>query len=259
MGRRKNLALLSAARRLAVIGIALATAVRGASAQQPTDQEARRLSATRTELTDLLVRIDPAAAPALITVVQGRLNEGDLRPGDGVVLDVRGEPQLSDTFVVDGELQIALPDVGSIPLRGVLFSELETYMHSQLGQYVREPVVRARPMVRVLVGGAVAHPGFYLVPADALLSQTLMAAGGVTADAEMKKLRAMRAGYPVLEGPEMQKALAQGMTLDRANLRTGDELFVPPGQSGTTRYERVRTLATLLTIPITIYTLTKIF
>ena len=86
-----------------------------------------------------------------------------------------------------------------------------------------------------------------------------MAAGGVTGDAEMKKLRAMRAGYPVLEGPEMQKALAQGLTLDRANLRTGDELYVPAGAGGPTRYERVRTLATLLTIPITIYTLTKIF
>ena len=57
----------------------------------------------------------------------------------------------------------------------------------------------------------------------------------------------------------MQTALSQGMTLDRANLRTGDELFVPTGQNGPTRYERVRTVATLLTIPITIYTLTKIF
>jgi polysaccharide biosynthesis/export protein len=257
--RRKKLAFLSAARRLAVIGIALAAAVRGAPAQQPTEQEARRVSATRVELTDLLVRIDSAETPTLLPIVRGRLNDGDLHPGDGVVLDVRGEPQLSDTFIVDTELQIALPDVASIPLRGVLFSELESHMRSQLGQYVREPVVRAWPMVRVLVGGAVAHPGYYLVPANALISQTLMAAGGVTADAEMKKLRAMRAGYPVLEGPEMQKALSQGLSLDRANLRTGDELFVPGTRAGPTRYERVRTVATLLTIPITIYTLTKIF
>ncbi|MGE5802973.1 MAG: SLBB domain-containing protein, partial [Gemmatimonadota bacterium] len=147
----------------------------------------------------------------------------------------------------------------AIPLRGVLFSELESHMRSQLGQFVREPVVRAQPMVRVLVGGAVAHPGFYLVPANALISQTLMAAGGVTPDAEMKKLKAMRAGYSVLEGPEMQKALAQGLTLDGANLRTGDELFVPSTRSGPTKYERVSTLATLLAIPITLYTLTKIF
>ena len=259
MGRRKDLSFLSAARRLAVIGIALAAAVRGAPAQQPTEPEARRLWATRAELTGLLVRLDPEAAPALVSLVQRRLNDGDLHPGDGVVLDVRGEPLLSDTFVVDGASQVVLPDVGAIPLRGVLFSELESHMRSQLGQYVREPVVRAQPMVRVLVGGAVAHPGFYLVPADALISQTLMAAGGVTPDAEMKKLKAMRAGYSVLEGPEMQKALAQGLTLDGANLRTGDELFVPSNRNGSSRYERVSTMATLLTIPITIYTLTKIF
>ena len=259
MGRRKDLAFLSAARRLVVIGIMLAAAVRGAPAQQPTEQEARRLWATRAELTDLLVRLDQEAAPALVSLVQRRLNDGDLHAGDGVVLDVRGEPQLSDTFVVDGATQVVLPDVGAIPLRGVLFSELESHMRSQLGQYVREPVVRAWPMVRVLVGGAVAHPGFYLVPANALISQTLMAAGGVTPDAELKKLKAMRAGYSVLEGPEMQKALAQGLTLDGANLRTGDELFVPGTRGGPTRYERVRTIATLLTIPITIYTLTKIF
>ena len=251
MGRRQNLALVAV--------IALATVARVAGAQQPTEQEARRVAATRGQLNDLLVRIDPTVSPTLANVVQNRLSNGDLRPGDGVVLDVRGEPQLSDTFVVDGDLQVALPDVGAIPLRGVLFSELESHMRTQIALYVRDPIVRARPMVRVLVGGAVSHPGFYLVPADALISQTLMAAGGVTGDAEMKKLRAMREGYPVLEGPEMQKALAQGLTLDRANLRTGDELFVPAGAGGPTRYERVRTLATLLTIPITIYTLTKIF
>lgn len=251
MGRRQNLALLT--------GIALALAVRAASAQQPTEAEARRVSATRDQLTDMLARIDTTKSPTLAPVVRNRLTDGDLRPGDGVVLDVRGEPQLSDTFVVDGDLEVVLPDVGAIPLRGVLFSELEPHMRTQIAHYVRDPQVRARPMVRVMVGGAVARPGFYLVPADALISQTLMAAGGVTGDAEMKKLKAMREGYPVLEGPEMQKALTSGMTLDRANLRTGDELFVPAGASGPTRYERVRTLATLLTIPITIYTLTKIF
>ena len=250
---------MSAAGRLAVLGIMLAAMAREARAQQPTEAEARRVSATRVELTNLLARMDSQTPPVLAALVQGRLSDGDLRPGDGIVLDVRGEPQLTDTFVVDGNLQVALPDVGSIPLRGVLFSEVESHLRSQVALYVREPVVRAKPMVRMLVGGAVSHPGYYLVPADALISQTLMAAGGVTGDAEMKKLRAMRAGYPVLEGPEMQKALAQGLTLDRANLRTGDELYVPAGAGGPTRYERVRTLATLLTIPITIYTLTKIF
>lgn len=250
---------MSTARRLAILGIALAALAREGRAQQPTEAQARRVFATRGELTDLLARVDTVVTPALAALVQSRLNEGDLRPGDGIVLDVRGEPQLTDTFVVDGSLNVALPDVGSIPLRGVLFSELESHMRSQISQYVREPVVRATPMVRMLVGGAVSRPGYYLVPADALISQTIMAAGGVTGDAEMKKLRAMRAGYPVLEGPEMQKALAQGLTLDRANLRTGDELYVPAGASGPTRYEKVRTFATLLTIPITIYTLTKIF
>jgi len=250
---------MSAVRRLAVLGILLAAMARDARAQQPTEAEARRVSATRVELTNLLARMDSQTPPVLVSLVEGRLSEGDLRPGDGIVLDVRGEPQLTDTFVVDGNLQVALPDVGSIPLRGVLFSEVESHLHAQIALYVREPVVRAKPMVRMLVGGAVSHPGYYLVPADALISQTLMAAGGVTGDAEMKKLRAMRAGYPVLEGPAMQKALAQGLTLDRANLRTGDELYVPAGAGGPRGYERVRTLATLLTIPITIYTLTKIF
>ena len=250
---------MSAVRRLAILGIALGALAGEARAQKPTEAEARRVLATRAELTDLLARIDTVATPALAPLVQTRLSEGDLRPGDGIVLDVRGEPQLTDTFVVDGGLNVVLPDVGSIPLRGVLFSELESHMLSQISQYVRDPVVRATPMVRMLVGGAVSRPGYYLVPADALISQTIMAAGGVTGDAEMKKLRAMRAGYPILEGPEMQKALAQGLTLDRASLRTGDELYVPAGASGPTRYEKVRTFATLLTIPITIYTLTKIF
>jgi hypothetical protein len=52
--------------------------------------------------------------------------------------------------------------------------------------------------------------------------------------------------------------LAQGRTLDEMSLRAGDQFFVPlRGKSAT--FETARTVSILLTIPVTIYTLTRIF
>ena len=132
----------------------------------------------------------------------------------------------------------------------------------QLGQVLREPVVHARGLVRLSVTGAVSRPGFYLVPADALLSEAVMVAGGLTADSKLADLRAERAGAPFLAGVDMRTALAEGRTLDQANVRSGDELVMPgggAGRGGMSSFERVRLVGILLSIPLTIYSLTKIF
>jgi len=242
--------------------VALAPLGRAVVAQQPSERAARRLSATRAELVDMLAALPPPPATAPLTsitaILQDRLAEGDFHTGDGVALVVDGEAQLTDTFVVGASREITLPGVGVMPLRGVLYTEIEGYLTRRLEQFLRDPAVRARGLMRVLVTGAVPRPGFYLVSTDALLSETLTAAGGVTSDAKLRELRAERAGTRVLAGPEMQAALAQGRTLDQVSLRSGDELIVPGGK-GSSAYERARLVGVLLGIPLTIYSLTRIF
>jgi len=145
-----------------------------------------------------------------------------------------------------------------ISLAGVLHAELEAYLTRQLSEFIRDPVVHARPLIRIAIVGAVAKPGFYGVPADVVLSDALMAAGGPTPDAKLADLRIERAGERLWEGDILRQAITDGRTLDEMNLRAGDQ-FVVPGQRPGSSYELVRTVGVILGIPLTIYTLTKIF
>lgn len=81
--------------------------------------------------------------------------------------------------------------------------------------------------MRLAVMGSVGQPGFYVVPADMLLSEALMAAGGPGGGADLEELRVERGSLRLIEGDELQEAMRSGRTLDQLNLQAGDQIFVP--------------------------------
>jgi len=174
-------------------------------------------------------------ARSRIEQIRERLEVGDFRLGDAVVLSVDGEPNLPDTVAVqsspDGPM-IALPMFGEIPLQGVLRSELEGRITEALSRYIRTPVVRAQGLMRLSVQGAVGSPGFYVVPADMLVSQALMVAGGPAQNAALGGLRIERGVETLLEGDQLQEELRLGSTLDQLNLQAGDQLVLPADTPG---------------------------
>jgi protein involved in polysaccharide export with SLBB domain len=206
-------------------------------------------------------RLEPPArahAARSAADIRTRLARGDFRVGDRILMAVEGEAALSDTFAVGPGRQLTLPLIGDVPLEGVLRSELEAYVTRRLAQNLRDPEVRTQAFVRLSVQGAVARPGYYGVPAFALLSDALMAAGGTTPDANVSKLRIERDGKPIWDGRALQQALAEGRTLDDASLVAGDQ-FVVPRRGGASAGDVLRFGGYVLTIPVTIYTLTRIF
>ncbi|HJS42188.1 MAG TPA: polysaccharide biosynthesis/export family protein [Gemmatimonadales bacterium] len=223
------------------------------------DRDARRTSATRAELVAMQERLATASTPdtGATAVLYRRLSNGDFQPGDGVALSVDGEQVFTDTFVVSSTRDIDLPMVGAVSLRGVLYSEIESYLTQQLSRVLRNPVVHARGLVRIAVTGGVPHPGYYLIPGDAPLSATFQVAGGLVANAKLKDARALRGGTTVLDESAMRAALGAGRTLDQLSLGSGDEVSIPI-KSGPSVYEVIRGVSLLLTIPLTIYALTKI-
>jgi protein involved in polysaccharide export with SLBB domain len=219
----------------ALAAIALALASGSAAAQQPPDSLAARPLASRASLEELVRRLEKDRAdPALLARVRARLTEGDFQTGDRILLEVRDEPSLTDTFAVSPERELRLPSptVGVLPLRGVLRSEFEPAVTAYLAQFLRRLVVSARPLLRLSVQGEVVRAGFYGVPADAVLSDALMAAGGTTKDADMKKIRIERDGEALWQGRSLQEAVAAGHTLDQALLRDGDQIVVAKRKDG---------------------------
>ena len=213
--------------------------------------------ASRAFLQEELARLErdgqSAAAAALIRT---RLESGDFQAGDRISLRVDGEQQLTDTFTVGAGLELALPQVGSVSLRGVLRSELNDRLTTHLSQYLRAPVVEARPLMRLLVEGQVGRPGFYAAAPELPLADVISVAGGLTSMAKATEIRVERGETRIWSGALLQQALGRGYSLDRLNLRAGDRVYVP------TRGDSERTLrivGVLLSIPVAVFALTKAF
>ena len=224
----------------------------GILSAQERDSGAYRVDASRETLEQALARFQsfassPGYSPVLrarareeAAFVRARLQEGDFRVGDRIVLLVEGEETLTDTFVVTPDRALQLPEIGELRLDGVLRSELDEYLTTQIGAFIVEPVVRARSFLRVSVSGSIAQPGYHLFPADMPLSEALMAVGGPNTEANLSKVRVMRENQTVLGGSSLQSSLQHGATLAQLRLRSGDEVVVPkrsafaPGEIGRT-------------------------
>ncbi len=123
----------------------------------------------------------------------------------------------------------------------------------ELGQYIKNPVVQARALIRVSVLGEVTRPGFYAVPIDLVLPDALMLAGGATQDARVDRLQILRGNSSLWRRSELQKAIAWGATLDELGMRAGDRIEVPKAQTDPESKWRiigivVTTLATAVTV-----------
>jgi len=215
-------------------------------AAQGTDT--RRVEATRAELEGELVEIEKivnspgyssrlrAAKRAEADLVRQRLVDGDLQVGDQINLTVVGEQALTSTFTVAPGRVLILPGYPEIPLKGILRAEIPAYLSQELKKYIRDPQVHAQTMIRLSIFGAVSKPGFYQVPADQLAGDAIMtAAGGPAGGADPHKTTVRRGGVEIWSKEAFQQALVEGVTLDRLNLRAGDEITV-----GEQRHTNVR-------------------
>lgn len=222
---------------------------------QTDDSIADRPLASRAALEALAGRLAAdrsERAQALLVQVRARLTDGDFHQGDRVLLEVQGEPALTDTFTVGAgsELVLPPPTVGAMPLRGVLRVEVDSVLTAYVRRFVENALVRAEPLIRLSIQGEVARAGVYGVPADAKLGDALMAAGGTTQRANMRKLRIERTGERIRDGASLE------LTIDAAHLKDGDQIVVA-GHGGLN--ENLRFLWLVVSIAGGVYGLSRAF
>jgi len=163
-----------------------------------------------------------------------RLEKGDFQDGDRIIVQIQGNVlagkspvEIPETLTVRAGKLLELPRMADLPLTGVLRSELQQRLTDHLSQYVREPSVRATPLLRIAVLGYVSRPGYIYTAADQPLSDVLMKVGGPGPDADMAHVEIRRDNDVIWNAQATHAALADGLSLDRLHLRAGDELFVP--------------------------------
>ncbi len=240
-------------------------------AQQPEGSDPRRVYMSRDDLRELLNRLELAENSAAYSsslrgrarleasLIRTRLNEGDFQTGDRILLVVQGEPTLTDTFTVAEGRILDLPDIGDVPLAGVLRAELEPYLVSYISRYIRDPTVRTRSLMPITILGGVLQPGFYTVPSQMLLPDVLMVAGGPTQLAKITEIRVERGNSRIWQAEHLQDAITAGRTLDQLNLLAGDRIVIPAQAPAGSTFRLVRTVAAILAVPLTIAGLVALF
>ena len=198
--------------------------------------------ATRADLTALADRlargseVDRNKAAGL----RARLKEGDFHPGDRIRLVLDGNVTQDDTIPVVAGSKIQLKDIGEIPLSGVLRSELQAHMSTQLARYIKDVRVRATPLVRLSVLGPVAKPGFYYMPPDITLGDAVMRAGGPGGNADLNKSVVRRNTAELYDSRNTRTAMNEGLTLDQLSLRDGDSIEV--GEKSGSNWQKIASI-----------------
>jgi polysaccharide export outer membrane protein len=255
---------------VAVFAIVAAGPIAG---QTPNVRDPDRLNPTRADLEILLQRYEAAAeSPAYSEVLRqrarleaskigARLQQGDFRVGDRVAIEVQGNADFSGTFTVEEGRKLTLSMIGEVPLTGVLRTELAGHVADYLGRFLRDPQVQARALISLAVVGGVLQPGFYTFPADALLSDVIMGAGGPASDANMNNISVERGRQVTWEPAQLRQALAEGTTVEQLSLQAGDRVVVAQGGSGTlgSLQQVLGFTALVLSLPFMVVGATRIF
>ena len=178
---------------VAALGLAVPPLCSGQDSLGPT-----RLEIDRAELTSLLDQYDAIVQStaysdglldevrAQADIIRERLRLGDFQAGNEIVLEGVGVP--SETLTVESGPLIDVPTLGPILLHGVLRSELETHLATEIGRFIQTPRIEAHALIRVSVAGAVGQPGFYAVRTDLPLSDVVTLAGAPPSTARNSSL-----------------------------------------------------------------------
>jgi hypothetical protein len=218
--------------RLSLVGLvpvlaAVVVAGSSAAAQTSGAPDAARNLETRAQLETEARTAEQQNRTSEAWLLRTRLQRGDFQEGDRIVVSLLGSVPGNDTISVRVGKLLPLPRMGDVPLEGVLRSELGDRISTHLAKFLRDSSVRAVPLVRLAVLGAVQRPGFYYTSADVLLSDMLMKAGGPASNADLGKMVIRRGAETIWNAQDTRTAMSDGLSIERLHLRAGDELYVP--------------------------------
>jgi hypothetical protein len=210
----------------------------GASAQTGRTEQLQ----TRAELTQLAAREEQAGRRGYAAAIRARLIDGDFQEGDRVVILHENMPGAGtgrgdvlvirpDTLPIRAGRILQFPQaryqgVKDLSVAGLLRSELPDTIRAHFLKTYRDPQVRVSSLIQLSVTGAVLRGGYVDVPPDMRLSDVFTYAGGLAGEVNMKKSFIRRGATIIMDGKDLQTALDNSITIDAAQLRAGDQIFI---------------------------------
>jgi polysaccharide export outer membrane protein len=166
--------------------------------------------------------------------VTAQITEYRLGPGDEIMLDVVGEPELTRTVAILPDGTISFPYLKSIKAGGMTPQELDDYMTKALAEYLIEPevtvTVQRQNSSLVYLFGEVTRPGPMVLSQNMRLVEAIAQAGSFTAErASLREILLLREkeGERVPMTVDLETYFTTGGTAGDLYLKPGDIVYVP--------------------------------
>jgi SLBB domain len=181
-------------------------------------------------------------------LLRARLKGGDFQEGDRIVVVLDTNSAITDTLQVRAGKVLQMRGMPDFSVAGTLRSELNDSLRQHLSRYLKNPGVRATPLLPIAVMGEVRSPGYYYTPADVVLRDMLMRAGGPAGNADLARIEIKRSGETIWNAQMVRLAMSSGFSIDKLHLQAGDEILVPArrGRFGITSVVTVISATTAL-------------
>jgi polysaccharide export outer membrane protein len=184
----------------------------------------------------LLGAVLPAAAqepPAAAMTYSDTTPAYRFYPGDEIEISVFSAPELNRNVIVGPDGRVALPLIGAVRAADLTTEELHDALVSAYAAQLRAPELSVTPRTygsrQVFVGGEVARPGIYEMPANMDAFQAVALAGGFLPSArrgDVLILSRASGQSNVTEIDLSPRAMRRGFP-DAAPLQRYDVVYVP--------------------------------
>jgi polysaccharide export outer membrane protein len=151
-------------------------------------------------------------------------------PGDELRLQIWGQVNQHGSFIVDRTGSISLPQVGTIHVAGLQFSQISEFLKSQLGRVYRNFDLNVNlgqlRSIQVFVVGQARKPGSLTISSLSTLLNAVFASGGPIPQGSLRDIQVRRGTDTVIHF-DLYDLLLHGDKSKDVRLEPGDVIFIP--------------------------------
>jgi protein involved in polysaccharide export with SLBB domain len=151
-------------------------------------------------------------------------------PGDELRLQIWGQVNQRGDFVVDRTGSISLPEVGTVHVAGLQFSQLSDFLKSQLARVYRNFDLNVNMgqlrSIQVFVAGQARQAGSFTIGSLSTLLNALFASGGPLPQGSLRDIQVKRGGQTITHF-DLYDLLLHGDKSKDVRLESGDVIFIP--------------------------------
>ena len=154
--------------------------------------------------------------------------------GDILNIQLIGQKESIDDYLINGDGSISVPDVGKIMVAGLTISEASELIKSRINNaFIGTEVFTSLSEIRdvnVLVTGNAKNPGIYTLTGNSNILHAVSSAGGISEFGSYREINLIR-DDEIIESLDVYDLLINGRYNLKKRLRSGDVIFVEARKS----------------------------